>query len=67
MKTCDECDRKFPDELVQPLITSVGSSWSCPICALEITNNIHHAKRTKFDGKVAEKLRQQALAYISNR
>jgi len=38
----------------------------CPICALEIMNELHGESRTAFDGETAEALHLAAKAYVAS-
>ena len=67
MTECNECDRKFPDELVQPMFTSKGNTLCCPICALEIRNKIHGLNDTKFQGEMANELLEETRKFLKRR
>lgn len=63
---CDECKWEYPSHLLNTLRTNVADQNDralCGICALEISNKIHGVKRIKFDGQVAEYMRQQAVKW----
>jgi hypothetical protein len=61
---CKECKWKYPDELLNPIVTSLGSSGLiCGICALELTNQIHGIKRKRFNGQMAEHMRLDAIIW----
>lgn len=60
---CDQCKVNYPSGLVQVMYSSLGSFNVCGICALEISNKIHGNNRQKFDGPMAEKMRQKAIKF----
>lgn len=65
MSTCERCKQSYPDELLQPMFIG-GEGYTkpiCAICALELGNELHGIKRKKFQGEMAEDLRQRALAW----
>lgn len=64
MSKCSECKRKIPEELLSPMITSSGNQADvCGVCALEISNQVLGIKRTRFNGEMAEDLRQDAIVH----
>lgn len=61
MKYCDKCKWPYPADLLNPLVTTVGTTDSiCGICALYLSNGVLGIRRQKFDGPIAESLRQRA-------
>jgi len=64
MKHCPECGVDYPEGLLSALVTSGGTTaWVCGICALEISNRLFGVRRQKFQGEVAEDLRQAAIRW----
>lgn len=65
MDVCARCRRQYPDVgYVTDMFTSTqGYLHVCGICALEITNELHGTKMTRFHGEMAEQMRQDCLAY----
>jgi hypothetical protein len=62
-KQCEKCKIDYPWHLVQTMATSVGNFKVCGICGLEIKNKIHGTRDKKFDGPIAEIMREQAIEY----
>ncbi len=64
---CDECKINYPSGLVSAMFTVIDGHLRyrnlCGICALEATNKAHGIKRTRFDGPLAEKMRQKAIKF----
>lgn len=63
---CPECNVEYPERLLNPLVTHLGTTKPiCAICALEIINEIHGPERVResFDAPVAERMRQEALKW----
>ena len=60
---CSECKIDYPHGLVQTMCSSEGNKNLCGICALEFSNKIHGTKRSKFNGPIAEKMRQAAIEF----
>lgn len=64
MTKCTQCNWKYPDELLNPLMTNKGYIPDvCGICALQISNMMMGEKRKTFNGETAEDLRQQAIEW----
>lgn len=63
MKACEVCEDAYPGHLIQPLIVGPLRREVCPICALDISNELDGFHRSEFKGEVAESLRQEALRY----
>lgn len=62
---CDRCKMSYPAELLNSLFVS-GSGYTkplCGICALEVSNEALGVTHTKFDGEMAEDLRQRAIRW----
>jgi hypothetical protein len=61
---CPECNVEYPERLLNPLVTSLGTTNPiCGICALEIVNELHDQKRESFNTPIAERMRQDALKW----
>ena len=61
---CTECNIDYPSDYLHDFDSSQGFKPNvCGICALELSNIIHGIKRTKFDGPIAEKMRQKAIKW----
>lgn len=72
MIRCNACKRKFPDHLVQPMLTIQGGkqgvTYLCPICAFESINLAHGINRTSFSaGSMSQKLLEEARAWIEKK
>ena len=64
LRRCSQCGWKYPDYLLHTLHSSAGNNpQMCGICGLEISNKILTIQRTEFTGPLAEKLRQEAIAW----
>lgn len=63
---CEICKWSYPTVLVN-IMRSSASEFNlkamCGICGLEATNTVHGTNRQKFDGEVAELMRQQAILW----
>jgi len=57
----------YPNGYLQPIISNVKSDEVCGICALKISNQALGIERKKFDGEMAEHLRQLALNWRRDR
>jgi hypothetical protein len=67
MPECDKCRWDYPVHLLNPIVSSEGYSVPvCGICALQIINEAHGIRRTRFGGEQAEATRQGALAWRRN-
>jgi hypothetical protein len=65
MKTCPNCHNTFPSRLFAPMMTSAGAVTLCPICALEVRNELHGLPEdTPFQGEVARAMYEEALTYV---
>jgi hypothetical protein len=65
---CARCKINYPAAILNPVHTDKGVTGEvCGICALEMSNEIHGIHRKRFDGEVAEHMRQQALAWRRQR
>jgi hypothetical protein len=61
---CPECKWKYPASYLYPLRTSEGNFGAvCGICALAISSKIIGTTREKFNGGMAEHLRQMAITW----
>jgi hypothetical protein len=71
MMRCEACKLEFPDHLINPLVSmeigKVSYPKLCPICALETSNQLTREKRTAFDGPIAERLHQEAKAWLAKK
>lgn len=72
MKQCSACTREFPDHLVSDMaIGEPGRQLEyrtvCPMCALEIGNEIHGEKRLGFYGAKAQAMLEEARTYAANK
>jgi hypothetical protein len=63
MRKCDECEISYPDELVQPMTSSLGLAHLCGICALALKNRVHGTNDKKFSGPQAEAIRKRCVQY----
>jgi hypothetical protein len=67
MPKCGKCDWDYPNHLVHPIQGNQRLyGLFCPICALEVINEALGIKREKFDGRQAERLRQEAFRWRTN-
>lgn len=66
MRKCEQCDRKFPDELLEtPLYVNGKYIDCCPICALRIRNAAAGLPEdTMFAGEMAQALYAEAVKYV---
>jgi len=64
MQKCNECERKFPEHLIQPLFAKGTYTPMCPICALRITNEIHGINRKEFHGTMANQYLKEAKRHV---
>lgn len=61
---CNQCQWDYPDELLNNMFIDGGYTKSiCGICALELSNEITGVVRERFQGEMAEALRQKALVF----
>lgn len=66
LERCDECGESYPPELVTHYFSGNARfqrSRCCGVCALALSNKEHGLKRRKFQGELAEAMRQDAIAY----
>lgn len=66
---CDICKWTYPAILVNIMRSNspeFNGKAMCGICGLEVTNAIHGTNRQKFDGEIAEQLRQVAIKWREN-
>lgn len=67
MDDCTECDREFPDHLLNPLFTGRGTFYMCPLCALKTRNRMHNLPSdTLFQGEVANDMWIEANEFIQS-
>lgn len=69
MKTCANCHREFPDELIQEMASSKGAKLTYTpldaVCALEIRNkSMGLPLTTLFNGPQAHALYERTLQYL---
>ena len=68
MMKCPDCNWTYPEYFLNELVSNMGTTLPiCGICALERTNRLHKIQREKFDGEVAEEMRQRAIRWRKNR
>jgi len=67
-KKCSQCNRSFPEHLLQPMIRSAGNLYDvCPLCALKIRNKEHGLPEdTPFTGEIARMFWQAAKDYVDS-
>ena len=59
---CGRCRWPYPPEMLSAFVSSRGRSpFICGICALELTNEIHHLNLAEFHGETAEDFRLDAI------
>ena len=64
MEICTECRVVYPAHLLSPFIACGKESKPvCGICALRLSNTLHGFKRRRFQGEIAEEMRQEAVAW----
>lgn len=62
---CGRCKLPYPEELLTQMFIG-GQGYTepvCGICALEISNELHGVVRKRFQGEMAEDMRQQAIRW----
>lgn len=64
MKQCPRCSKNFPAHLIQTMFTSNGNFVVCPICALQIKNEVHGLNDNAFVGKKANKMLIEARKFL---
>lgn len=69
MTKCEQCNKSFPDHLVERTLSWMPGDDSyedlCPICALKKVNEIGGLpKDTPFQGKEAQSLWEEAKAFL---
>ncbi len=73
MRQCQECKRKFPNHIIQPMVSSEFDPPSyerslCPICALKLVNHMHGLPEgTAFRGIKANAIHTEAVAYLKEK
>jgi len=61
---CPECKWEYPENLLNSMFVNGGHTPPiCGQCALEISNRTHGISRKKFDGPIAEHMRQLAIRW----
>ena len=53
---CERCKKQIPDRFISPMFVGGGYIRVDPECALEIMNEVHGNKFTKFNGEVAQQM-----------
>ncbi len=65
LKECPKCGRPFPEHLIQQMMIDGAYLLVCPLCALEITNEVHGLPPgTLFRGEQAKQNYDEALQYL---
>jgi hypothetical protein len=65
---CSQCNHDYPPELLAAMF--VNGSYTprmCGICALALSNALHHDNRKTFAGTMAEASRQAAIRHRARR
>lgn len=64
---CEKCHIAYPQGYLSPMMVGTESGLEtimvCGICALEIKNEVHGGGYNRFQGEMAEEMRQMAIAY----
>jgi hypothetical protein len=60
---CTRCKIDYPRDCVDHACLNGEYVTLCGQCALEETNELHGLNRKRFDGQLAEDMRQRTLAY----
>ena len=64
MNRCPKCQVDYPDSVpLSPITGVVVTQPICGICALEMINELHGIRRSKFRGEMAEFNRQLAVEF----
>ena len=63
LERCEVCTRMAPAVCIAPLQMGDDTKEMCPVCALHASNGYLGIERERFNGEVAEALRQMCLAY----
>ena len=64
-KVCTECQRRFPDHLIQRLVCNGVSEAMCPLCALAERNSAHRLPRSEpFSGPIARAMFVEACEHL---
>ena len=65
MTICPQCDREFPEELIERMIAGSEHFMTCPLCALRIMNELHGIPEgTPFRGEQAQHNSEKPLKSI---
>ena len=68
MKKCSICKRKFPEYLINYLMSGEINIWCCPICGLRLRNEMHGLpKDTPFHGEMAKQNYEVALEFLDKK
>jgi hypothetical protein len=65
--TCDECEKRFPEKLVQPYraIHNRQTVWLCPICRLKARNkSFGYPEDTPFYAPELMQMHSLAVDYL---
>ena len=67
MTICPQCDREFPEELIEKVLLGDECLMMCPLCALRIINeSFGRPEGTPFRGKQAQHNVREALKIYPN-
>ncbi len=67
MTKCQRCKNEFPDHLYHDLVTSEGRFTYCPICALELRNEMSGLPEgTPFQGEIANRMWEEAKEFLED-
>lgn len=59
---CPRCHWRYPESVeFNPVVGSVRTGPICGICALEVVNEVHGSAMIRFQGEMAEFMRQDAV------
>jgi len=62
MAICPQCNREFPEELIEDVLLGYECLLICPLCALRIINELcGRPEGTPFSGKQAQHNVREAL------
>jgi hypothetical protein len=65
---CEKCAVNYPNNLVQPFISSEGNYWLCGICARDVKNKMHGLPLdTPFQGEEAQRIYDRCKTFLARR
>lgn len=73
---CQNCQRDFPEHLIQPLEYGIlgrgpiATKTVCPLCAYKIINRVHglpRGRKPPRSAPIARQLYMEALAHVKNK